>query len=107
VSITPSRSGKILVIINGNGVLSGSGEQMYARLYYNTSVASGHDVPPTGFTQLGSEIVVATNTQNRAFTISSVVTGLTIDTTYYFDLAIYSSGNTATASSISVSIVEL
>jgi len=108
VKITPSKSGKILIILTGDAVLTGFGTTaMYAQLYYNTSVASGFGVVTTGFTSLGSETVVAVNTQKRAFSLSSVLPTLTIGTTYYFDLGIYSDANTATVFNISVTIVEL
>jgi uncharacterized membrane protein len=106
VKITPSKSGKVLIILTGNAALT-SNSTMYAQLYYNTSVAAAFNVAITGFTPLGTNTIVAVNTQNRAFSFSSVLTSLTIGATYYFDLGIYSDSSTATVDNISISIVEL
>jgi hypothetical protein len=107
VTITPSKSGKVLVILTGDGIAPSGNSNVYSQLYFNTTYASAHGVATTGFTPLGSNTIVAYNNQDRAFSLSSVVTGLTIGQTYYFDLAIYSDANTASISRISVSIVEL
>jgi hypothetical protein len=109
VAITPSKSGKILVIVTGDGAMSNNNINMYAQIYYNTSAAPAHGSDPlsASFTPVGTRTIVAYNSQPRSFSLSSVVTGLSIGTTYYFDLAIYSDSSTATASNINVSIVEL
>ena len=103
--ITPSKSGKVLVIISGNAV----GNDMYVQMYYRvTNPAAAHGDATTGFTALGTNTYVSNSGTVRSFSLNSVVTGLTIGLTYYFDLAIYSSSsNTVTASNITVSIVEL
>ncbi len=105
VTITPQRSGVVLIILTGNAKNSNPGD-VYAQLFYNTTYATAHDVDTVGFTPLGTEMLVADN-NTRAFSLSSVVSGLTLGTTYYFDLAIRNTSTTATISNISISIVEL
>lgn len=113
--ITPSKSGKIMIIVSGNilasGIGGGSGAKTQIR--YGTGTAPTNGAALTG-TAIGniSQIVnptlalLAPGSGN--FTCNAIVSGLTLGTTYWLDqsLARVTSG-TATITNISISVVEL
>jgi len=116
-TITPKTTGNVLIIISGtivdpSGTTAGNG--IIYQLSYGTGGAPANAAALTG-TQVGStqswtspNTVIAADT-NVPFSTQAVVTGLTVGTAYWVDLAAKS---IATASSmgvanVSVSVVEL
>ena len=115
-SITPTGSGKVLIIISGTiveatGTAAGTGVQY--QLSYGTSTAPANAAALTG-TQVGTvqkylnpTTVVAADVA-VPFSIQAVVTGLTVGTAYWIDLAAESitTASYVGFSNVSISVIE-
>ena len=93
-AITPTKSGKVLLIISGyfTSSVTTAGDGILAQLSYGTGAAPANAAAVTG-TQVGAVLeymnpatVVAADVASP-FSIQAVVTGLTLGTPYWLDLA--------------------
>jgi hypothetical protein len=95
-TLTPQVTGRLLIIFSGSfsNSTSGTGFGAGAQLRYGTGTAPIHGAALTG-TAVGQETYYTCNaipSLNVPFSISNVVTGLTVGTTYWIDLAQYAIG---------------
>jgi hypothetical protein len=109
-SITPMKSGNILLIICGNMRNTANNGGVSATLRYGTGSAPANAAALTG-TAAGSS--VASGSANAAavnypFSVQAVITGLTLSTAYWLDLGVAAvSSGTASVNNISISAIEL
>lgn len=115
-SITPARSGNVLVVISGNTVVSATtgGLGVNYQLSYGTGTAPGSNATLAG-TQVGAvqtyknptTVVVAD--VSAPFSIQAVITGLTVGASYWLDLAAESitTASDAGFTNVSISAIEL
>jgi hypothetical protein len=109
-SITPTNSGTVLIIVSGTISNSKKATSSLVQLYIGTGSAPANATTLTGTAQ-GTQIratVTTDSVQDVPFAVNAVVTGLTIGTTYWIDLALASSNTHVTASikSLSISAIE-
>jgi hypothetical protein len=115
-SITPVRSGKVLLTISGTVIASTvtAGDGIEHQLSYGTGAAPANAAALAG-TQVGTvqsytnpAIVTAADVA-VPFSTSAVITGLTLNTAYWLDLAAKSLATASSGglSNVSVSAVEL
>jgi hypothetical protein len=108
-TITPVRSGKIVIIIPGygsNNTINNSGACI---IRYGTGTAPVNGAAATG-TIVGAESswLVAVASQRMPFSVCAVVTGLTLGTTYWIDLGLRAiTGGTASVTGLAVTAYEL
>jgi hypothetical protein len=104
-AIGVQRTGKVLVIINGtikNGTASGSST---AQIRYGTGTAPANGAAPAG-TPVGA-IVQANSPSanfNLPFSVAAFLTGLTLGTTYWFDLLVATAGGAGPAAVSGVTV---
>jgi hypothetical protein len=111
-SITPSRSGKVMVTISGDMDVAGANNAMRAQIYTGTGAAPANGAALTGTargsnpqqTNGGGAGIVRT-----PFSCQSIITGLAIGTPVWLDLAVSSVGGVASARvrNISITAVEV
>ena len=109
-TLTPNRSGIVLIIISGNISLGGSNGAK-VQIMYGSGISPSYGDGIKG-TSAGSMIEAMNaglfTTGRYPFTVNSVITGLSVGSEYWFDLCLAAiSGGTAYISNLSVSIVEL
>lgn len=110
-TITPSKTGNLLIIVAGNVTNGNSGGSAIYRLRYGTGTAPANGAAVTGTTlgplkQTISTAGLVTPGQTD-FTLNGVAIGLTIGTTYWIDYELYETGGgTAAAGNLSVSVIE-
>lgn len=106
-SITPVLAGRIQIDICGN-IVATNGNTATAQLSYGTSTAPVNGAAVTG-TQVGSQIaqLALTGYLSSPFSLTAVVSGLTVGTAYWLDLALKSSSGNASVTQVSVSACEL
>lgn len=115
-AITPKKSGIILLIISGTIIGSSvtAGDGILTQLSYGTGAAPTNSASLTG-TQVGAVMdytnpaTVTAADIHVPFSMQAVVTGLTLDTAYWLDLAAKSVANASNVglSNLSVTAVEL
>lgn len=108
-AITPAVSGRILVTITGNGASDTINDGWKAQIRYGTGAAPANAAALTG-TAVGTLATttadLAANNKN-AFSVTAVVTGLTVSTAYWLDLSLAAiTGGTATVTDVSISAQE-
>ena len=88
-TITPATSGRVLVTIAGTIKQATAAAADTFQIYYGTGGAPTNNTAPGG-TAVGSTLAVtpANTTGYIPFTVTQVVTGLTVGTTYWFDLGV-------------------
>ncbi len=115
-AITPNKSGKVVLMISGNLISSvtTAGDGILAQLSYGTGAAPGSNAALAG-TQVGN-ILEYTNPATvvaadvfTPFSMQVVVTGLTLGTAYWYDLAAKAVANASHIglANLSVSAFEL
>jgi hypothetical protein len=105
-TLTPNRSGKVLVIVSGAAANSSNGGFTY-RIRYGTGAAPANGAALTG--SGGSVGVTNIPPVGIAvpFTTQFVVSGLTLGTAYWFDLALAVLGSgTASVNALTISALE-
>ncbi len=109
-SITPSGSGKVLIIISGLVGNSTASDGVTLQISYGTGAAPNTGDPATG-TAVGTLVYFtepSSGTITVPFSTNVVVTGLTVGSTYWIDLQMAAiSGGTASVGYNCVSAVEL
>lgn len=112
-AITPASTGKIMLVISGDVQTSGASGLTTIQASYGTGAAPSNGASQTG-TQVGGKInyglagnFAQGNTQ-FPFSVNAIVSGLTVSTAYWLDLAVSdSNGNTSTLNDISISAFEI
>lgn len=107
---TPTRSGVVYVRIRGGMNNNTAGDGANVKIYCGTGTAPANQAALTG-TQKGAASQVdyfPTASKNFPFGVDTVISGLTLNTAYWFDLALAAvTGGTATLTNLEVVIVEL
>lgn len=107
-SITPTSSGKVLIIISGGTQNTGGGTLNTIQIRYGTGTAPSNGAAAAG-TTAGSAVQCAPSNGGspEGFTCNAIVTGLTPSTAYWIDLGLATAGGTASVKTISISAAEL
>lgn len=106
-SITPTRTGKLLIIIGGHALNTNGGDLAKMQIRYGTGTAPSNGAALTG-TAAGSQISAAQVTGSaNAFSLNAIVSSLSISTAYWIDISLAASANTASVQNISISVVEI
>jgi hypothetical protein len=106
-SFTPHYDGVALVTISGNEVFGATGATAILGIRYGTGTAPANNAASTGSAcgnQLANVSLTGVLTQN--FSVQCVVTGLVLNTGYWFDLVMGSSTSTINVTNVSVSVAE-
>jgi len=113
-TITPTRSGKVLVTISGDMDNSGSGNAVTAQIRTGTGAAPTNGAALTGTTRSANiraenPIVTLANPLCRfPFSIQAYVSGLTLNTAVWLDLGVSAQGGgNARVRNLTVTAVEL
>lgn len=109
VSFTPAASGRVLVVVSLNWNNGSTGSVASFQIRYGTGTAPTNGAALTGSTA-GSLISNRSpnGTDPQAGAASGTATGLSVGTTYWFDLSQASDGgSTTTLTNISYTIVEI
>jgi hypothetical protein len=108
-TITPTNSGKVLIIVSGILRNNTATDGINVQMAYGTGAAPANGDAATGTTT--GNLLHGLNEPDfnyYPFSVQSVVTGLTVSTAYWIDLQFNAiTAGTATVQDISVSIVEL
>lgn len=109
VTFTPTTTGRVLVIVGGYVFNSTASDGAIYIDKYGTGVAPGNGVAPTGTTASGSFQINGGNAnQTTSVAHGTLITGLTLGTTYWFDIDLAAvTGGTATIGNPQVTIIEL
>jgi hypothetical protein len=107
IKLTPTKTGRFLVMIEGQGNVSVATASFTVGLRYGTGSAPANAAALTG-TLIGQTIpgwsdVVNSNTP---FALGGVVTGLTVGTQYWFDLSLAVSTGTGLIANLNAQIIE-
>ncbi len=106
-SITPSASGKVMLIISGDLLTTNASDGAAVQISYGTGTAPSNGAAATG-TTVGSDVEYNASGTEAPFTTNAVITGLTPGTTYWIDLQVRAiTGGTASVTRISTSAIEL
>jgi hypothetical protein len=107
-AITPIVSGRVLFTIAGNLGTSAGGDSVQAYGTYGSGAvpSNGASAAGTQFSSVDTENATLTSFGGRTFT--AVVTGLTLGTPYWFDVALEAvTGGTASITNVYCSAVEI
>jgi len=105
--ITPAATGRVMVTITRYMQNGTAGHTFNYQGYYGSGAA-----PATAATVIGTAIgaslqgETSTGGDTVPITFTGVVTGLTVGTAYWFDLAVYESAGTTTATQFTVTLTE-
>lgn len=108
-AITPRFSGRVLIMLSGVIFNAGIGQGATPQLSWGTGAAPTNGAALTG-NQVGGAVpyVAATITGKAPFALQAVVTGLTLNTAVWLDLALSAqTAGTATVSNLSLTAAEL
>lgn len=112
-SITPSRSGKVLIVISGDVDNNTAGNGSQFRIRYGTGSAPLNGSALTGATAGALQKFVNPSLAlllpgRSPFSVNAIVIDLTVNTSYCIDLELGAiTGGTATVRDVSMSIIEL
>ena len=106
--LTPGATGRVLVIITGDLVENATAQTATVQLSYGTGTAPSNAGALAG-TQVGGELawVSLTGQLTQTFAIHQLITGLTVNTDYWFDLNMKSSAGTIQATNVNFTAVEV
>lgn len=109
-SITPTKSGKIFIIITLDAINSSAANGVILSLAYGTGTAPNTNAAFIGTGAGGTAVIQRMETANslKPLTVQSITPTLTIGTIYWIDcvMSCYT-GGTATFSNINMSLIEL
>ena len=110
VSYTPTRSGIVQATVSGQLQNNTAGDGVKVLLYYGTGGAPTNGSALTG-TQKGQGQywdACATASKRYTFAFDTIVSGLTLNTAYWFDLGVAAiTGGTASVAGLEIVITEL
>jgi len=96
-TLTPGATGRVMVMWSGDQTSNATAQTHTMQMVYGTGAAPANNTAVSG-TAIGGEVawVSLTGQLRTPFSIAYLITGLTLGTTYYFDIACKSSaGNVA------------
>lgn len=108
-TITPVVTGRICITVSGDVFNPNIGDGATVQLSYGTGAAPANGAALAG-TQVGTAVkyVAATVAAKVPFSVTAVVTGLTLSTAYWIDLAVAATtGGTASVNEVSISAFEV
>ena len=111
VSFTPTRTGKIMIILSGDTDNATNGRGVNIQMRYGTGAAPANGAALTG-TTVGTLIRMVNQNSNEIFpfTLNGIVSGLSVSTAIWVDISLASTGagtNTARVRDIMVTIIEI
>ncbi len=108
-AITPNVTGKVLIHISGDIASDTSGDGANVQIRTGTGTAPANAAALTGTAAGGLvKFVAAANAQKAPFSLSAIVSGLTISTAIWIDVGLAAvTGGTATIKDISISAIEV
>ena len=107
-SITPTKSGKVLIIISGALQNTGGATTNTVQIRYGTGTAPANGAAATGTTAGAALQSAPTNGSGpEAFSINAIVSGLTLSTAHWIDVGLAASAGTGSIRTISISAVEV
>jgi hypothetical protein len=111
VSFTPTRTGKIMIILSGDTDNATNGRGVNIQMRYGTGAAPANGAALTG-TTVGTLIRMVNQNSNEIFpfTLNGIVSGLSVSTAIWGDISLASTGagtNTARVRDIMVTIIEI
>lgn len=108
-NLTPTSSGTYLIIVSGYTTNTRANTNSLIQIYTGTGTAPSNGAALTG-TAEGTQLTASatSTTDDVPFSVSAVVTGLTVGTTYWLDISLASSnaGGTASVKSVNISAIE-
>jgi hypothetical protein len=106
LSLTPTQSGVILLILSGNYANSSNSQIASVQFRYGTGTPPANGAANIG-TLVGTSSRIQSVTATTSFTSVVIVSGLTVGTSYWFDVGQTTAGsNTVTFSGLSASFLE-
>lgn len=107
-TLTPTRSGKVMIMISGDQQNSSGSDFGAVQLYYGTGTAPTNGAALTGTAISGKVNGATDSTHADPFCVQAIVSGLTLNTPIWFDLAVAAViGGTTSAKNLSISAFEL
>jgi hypothetical protein len=107
-TITPVRSGNIFVTISGTGWNSTVGQRFGVGIRYGTGTAPVNGAALVGTVVTGTQYgTMYAASANMPFSLSAVITGLTLGTPIWIDLAYLATAGTTTLYQVTVAAFEL
>lgn len=107
-TVTPKVTGTVLLLITGDQTTNATAQTITGQLSYGTGAAPANAAAVTG-TQTGPQPawVSLTGILTVPFSMAAIVTGLTIGTAYWLDLALKASAGTGQATNLHCVVIEL
>lgn len=107
-SITPTTSGKIMVVISGGINNSNGNTASTIQIRYGTGSAPTNGAAATGTTAGAAHITSnASGGVSQSFSVNAIVSSLTPATAYWLDLGVATAAGTASIKTISISAYEI
>lgn len=111
-TITPAETGRIRVTVNGDAYTLTGNATVKVGLYGGTGTAPSNGAAASGYTAIGNPVSATTSYhaagQGFPFSLSWIVTGLTLSTAYWVDLGFdtTNASDSANLENLSVTIME-
>ncbi len=108
LAFTPTGSGRIIVSVSGDLLADATARVCAAQLSYGTGTAPANAAAVAG-TQYGAQLAWTslTGMLTMPFTLSALVTGLTIGTAYWFDVNSKASAGTVQLTNLNAWVMEV
>jgi len=108
-TVTPTLTGRILIMLSGDLQNSVSGDGCKVQLRYGTGTAPTNAAALTGTTAGGLvNFLAAANNDRSPVALQAIVTGLTIATAYWIDVGLAAvTGGNAALKNVSLTVVEI
>ena len=107
-AITPTTTGRVLVLWSGDKVSNATAQLHTMQMLYGTGTAPANNTAVTG-TVFGGEVAWTSLTGQLTvpFALVGLITGLTLGTSYYFDIACKSGAGTVALTNMSFVAIEI
>lgn len=107
--LTPSGSGRIIVCVSGDLVADANARAITARIYYGTGTAPANGVNAAGGTATGATLTWTSLTSMLTipFTLTTMITGLTLGTPVWIDVESAASAGTGQLTNLNCWAVEV
>jgi hypothetical protein len=109
LTVAPTKTGNVMVMVSGMMGNNTNGGGAVAGLRYGTGTAPANAATLTGTAIASNQSYTsAASTDPSGFAISKTLTGLTVGTTYWFDLSLAAiTAGTASATGVNMSVIEI
>ena len=105
-AFTPTKTGNVLLSFVGWGNTAGAGVVRFAQGYYGTGTAPARTAAATG-TAIGGGGVQDTGATTMSLSFAYYVSGLTLNTAYWFDIALTETGGAVDLTGDQFSAIEV